>query len=104
MDTKTEKAAENINDRAKIKDFINDKLERCTNINDKYSITDDVVDKLVDICCYLESNQTSKSDAIAKTISMSSSRTREYLQAFVALDIVVPEGGNKNRKYRLKAK
>lgn len=70
---------------------------------DKLSITDDVVDKLVDIYCYLELNQSSKSDAIAKIISMSPSRTREYLQALIALNIVVPEGGNRNRTYRLKA-
>lgn len=104
----------NINDRAKIRDFINDRLRNKSNINDKglviddvvdkLSITDDVVDKLVDIYCYLELNKSSKSDAIAKIISMSPSRTREYLQALIALNIVVPEGGNKNRTYSLKEK
>lgn len=104
----------NINDRAKIRDFINDRLRNKSNINDKglviddvvdkLSITDDVVDKLIDIYCYLELNKSSKSDAIAKIISMSPSRTREYLQALIALNIVVPEGGNKNRTYSLKEK
>lgn len=92
---------QNINDRDKIKGFINDKLAENKIINDKFSITNDIVDKLVDIFCYLADNGTSKADAIAKAIGMSASRTREYLQALIAIEIVKPDGGNRNRTYQL---
>lgn len=92
---------QNINDRDKIKGFINDKLAENKIINDKFSITNDIVDKLVDIFCYLADNGTSKADAIAKAIGMSASRTREYLQALIAIEVVKPEGGNRNRTYQL---
>lgn len=36
---------------------------------------------------------------IINYIGKSVSRTREYLQALIAIKMVLPEGGNKNRTY-----
>lgn len=98
---KTEKNGENINEKIKIKSFINEKLSTTPNINDKLSITTDIVDNLVEIVCYIISNDHSKTDIIANVIGKSISRTREYLQALTAIHIISPEGSNKNRTYSI---
>lgn len=80
---------EDVNDRTALKQLINDKL----------SITTDVVDKLVDIVCYIRRYNHAKAGSISNYIGKSVSRTREYLQALIAIKMVLPEGGNKNRTY-----
>lgn len=80
---------EDVNDRTALKLLINDKL----------SITTDVVDKLVDIVCYIRRYNHAKAGSISNYIGKSVSRTREYLQALIAIKMVLPEGGNKNRTY-----
>ena len=42
------------------------------------------------------------SSDIADYLGLKGSRTRDYLNELIAEDIVVAEGGNKNRKYKLK--
>jgi len=44
-----------------------------------------------------------KASVIAECIGLKPSRTRDYLNELIAEGIVVAEGGNKNRVYRLKA-
>ena len=90
---------EDVNDRTALKLLINDRLSKSPNINDKLSITTDVVDKLVDIVCYIRRYNHAKAGSISNYIGKSVSRTREYLQALIAIKMVLPEGGNKNRTY-----
>ena len=90
---------EDVNDRTALKQLINDRLSKSPNINDKLSITTDVVDKLVDIVCYIRRYNHAKAGSISNYIGKSVSRTREYLQALIAIKMVLPEGGNKNRTY-----
>ena len=90
---------EDVNDRTALKQLINDRLSKSPNINDKLSITADVVDKLVDIVCYIRRYNHAKAGSISNYIGKSVSRTREYLQALIAIKMVLPEGGNKNRTY-----
>lgn len=44
-------------------------------------------------------NNHAKAGSISNYIGKSVSRTREYLQALIAIKMVLPEGGNKNRTY-----
>lgn len=74
-------------------------MSKSPNINDKLSITTDVVDKLVDIVCYIRRYNHAKAGSISNYIGKSVSRTREYLQALIAIKMVLPKGGNKNRTY-----
>lgn len=55
------------------------------------------------IIAYLTDHVEAKTAEIASVIQLKPSRTREYLAELVKEDILVAEGGNRNRKYRLKA-
>ena len=52
---------------------------------------------------YLTDHPAAKSAEIAAFVSLKPSRVRDYLKELMAEDIVVAEGGNRNRTYRLKA-
>ena len=55
------------------------------------------------IIAYLTDNPEAKASSIAEYIGLKSSRTRDYLNELIAEGIVVAEGSNRNRTYRLKA-
>lgn len=52
---------------------------------------------------YLTEHISAKSSEIADYLGLKSSRSRDYLKELIAEEIVVAEGGNKNRTYKLKA-
>ncbi len=52
---------------------------------------------------YLTEHISAKSSEIADYLGLKSSRTRDYLNELIADDIVVAEGSNRNRVYKLKA-
>ncbi len=53
------------------------------------------------ILAYLTDHAEAKASAIAEYIGLNLSRTRDYLNELVSEGIVVAEGGNRNRAYRL---
>ncbi len=55
------------------------------------------------IIAYLTDHPAAKSAEIAKYVDLKPSRVRDYLAELIAENIVVAEGGNRNRTYRLKA-
>lgn len=55
------------------------------------------------IIAYLTDHAEAKASLIAEYIGLKPSRTRDYLNELIAEGIVVAEGGNRNRTYRLKA-
>ena len=55
------------------------------------------------IISYLTDHSEEKAASIAEYIGLKSSRTRDYLNELIAEGIVVAEGSNKNRIYKLKA-
>ena len=55
------------------------------------------------IIAYLTDHAEAKAASIAGHIGLKPSRTRDYLNELIAEGIVVAEGGNKNRVYKLKA-
>lgn len=52
---------------------------------------------------YLTDNASAKASEIADVLGVSATRARAVLSSLIAEDIVVAEGGNRNRTYRLKA-
>lgn len=52
---------------------------------------------------YLTDHPAAKSAEIADYVDLKPSRVRDYLAELIAEEIVVAEGGNRNRTYRLKA-
>ena len=52
---------------------------------------------------YLTDHPAAKSAEIAEYVDLKPSRVRDYLAELIAEEIVVAEGGNRNRTYRLKA-
>lgn len=55
------------------------------------------------IMAYLTDYAEAKASSIAEYIGLKPSRTRDYLNELVAEGIVVAEGGNRNRSYKLKS-
>lgn len=55
------------------------------------------------IIAYLTDNPEAKASSIAEFIGLKPSRTRDYLNELIAEGIVVAEGENKNRIYKLKS-
>ncbi len=52
---------------------------------------------------FLTDHSTAKMSEIAESIGLKSSRTRDYMRELISEGIVVAEGANRNRTYRLKA-
>ena len=52
---------------------------------------------------FLTDHMVGKTSEIAEYIGLKSSRTRDYLNELVEENIVIAEGANRNRIYRLKA-
>ena len=55
------------------------------------------------IIAYLTDHSEAKASSIAEYIGLKPSRTRDYLNELVSEGIVIAEGGNRNRTYRLKS-
>ena len=51
---------------------------------------------------YLTINASAKSSELAELVGLKSSRLKEILSEMISDDIIVPEGNNKNRRYKLK--
>lgn len=52
---------------------------------------------------YSTDHPAARSAEIAEYVDLKPSRVRDYLAELIAEDIVVTEGGNRNRTYMLKA-
>ena len=55
------------------------------------------------IIAYLTDHAEAKASAIAEYIGLKPSRTRDYLNELIAEDVVVADGSNRNRTYKLKS-
>ena len=52
---------------------------------------------------YLTENDTAKSSEIAELIGLKQTRTKEILKEMIGEGIIITEGENKNRIYKLKS-
>ena len=57
------------------------------------------MDKLADICIYLSLHPHSSKEEVAAYICRSEETAKKFLQALSAMEMITPEGGNKNRTY-----
>ena len=55
------------------------------------------------IIMYLTDHAEAKASSIAEHIGLKPSRTRDYLNELIAENIVVADGSNRNRTYKLKS-
>lgn len=55
------------------------------------------------IIAYLTDHTEAKAASIAEYIGLKPSRTRDYLNELVSEGVVVAQGGNRSRTYRLKS-
>lgn len=51
---------------------------------------------------FLTAEREAKTSEIADHVGLKASRTRDYLRELMIEDVIVAEGANRNRKYRLK--
>ena len=70
------------------------------NGNKKSAITAAKVDTII---TYLTDHPIANANEIAQVTGLKPSRTRDYLNKLIQEGIVVAEGGNRNRTYRLKS-
>lgn len=84
-----------------IKQEIADKLSINREIVDKLSINADFINKMSDIIVFLQDNPHSKTGDIADILKLSVSSTKRFLRALVELQMITPEGANKNRTYSI---
>ena len=52
---------------------------------------------------YLTDHSSAKAAEIAEYVGLKPSRARDYLTELISDEIIVAEGGNRNRTYRLKS-
>lgn len=55
------------------------------------------------IIMYLTDHAEAKASSIAEHIGLKPSRTRDYLNELIAENIIVADGSNRNRIYKLKS-
>jgi predicted HTH transcriptional regulator len=90
----TDKSATKIGDNEK------SAINSATKIGDKKSTITENAEKI--IIDYLKNHASANCAEIATALNLQVSRTRDYLSALVSEGILIAEGGNKNRTYKLK--
>lgn len=73
-------------------------------IGDKSTNVAQIGDKKASILSFIADNPGVKASVVADFIGLKASRTRDYLTQLVKEGVVVAEGANKNRTYRIKKK
>ena len=70
-------------------------------IIDKLPISDAMAEKLSDIYLYVESKPHSTSERIAESAGIGRESVKKYLRQLSDIGLLMPEGKNKNRTYRV---
>ena len=91
-----------ITDKNVLSGRITDKLRLSGRITDKSSLSLSQINMLTDILIYISIHAHATADDIATQISRSRETAKKYLQTLVAIEMITPEGGNKNRTYSIK--
>ena len=78
---------------------INKSNYETTKTGDRPTKTDDKKEAIIS---YLKKNEVGKATEIAKLLGLKPTRTREILAEMINDEIVIPDGENKNRIYKLK--
>jgi len=88
-------------DKFPIKQIITDKLLAENKESEKLSVTAATLDKMVEVVDFVGLNPHASTESIAEQCRLEVENAKKYLQRLSALNIVIPEGGNRNRTYVL---
>ncbi len=88
-------------DKETLSGKITDKIRLSGKFAEKLPITDVYIDKITDIYVYIQQHPHSTAEDIALFTGRSKESAKKYLQALVTIQMIAPEGGNKNRTYSI---
>jgi predicted transcriptional regulator len=90
-------------DKVSDKTFLKDKYKKelADKVSDKSKMTDKVSDIMSNIILMASSNDCIMTSMVASECSLDTRTARRYLTRLVDYGYLVPEGGNKNKKYRI---
>ena len=88
-------------DKVSLSGKITDKMRLSGKITDKLPITEALIDKLADIYIYLIQHPHSSKEDVAAFIGRSKESAKKYLLTLSAIEMIIPEGGNRNRTYSI---
>lgn len=80
---------------------ITDKLRLSGKHNGKLPVTDAFINRITDIYLYICKHPHSTADNVATFIERGRESAKKHLQVLVAIKMITPEGGNKNRTYSI---
>jgi predicted transcriptional regulator len=89
-----------VSDKPKMVDKVVDKAEIRRFLVEKWSINEKVVDRMVDILALIREKQVVRMEDIVSQVSLNTSTAKRYLRRLIDMGQVIPEGENRNRKYR----
>lgn len=82
------------------RDIIVDKIKKT---GDKLLLKDSVIDNFAIILSYIDDHPHTKTDTLVRLIGKSPSSLKNYLSMLVDLELLEPEGANRNRTYKTKS-
>ena len=88
-------------DKAALSGKIVEQMKLSGNLKGKEQMTETLTGKLADICVYISQHPHSAKEDIAAFIKRSDETAKKHLQTLVAIGMIAPEGGNKNRTYSI---
>lgn len=100
--TDNEDLSGNVPNKISLKQAVIDKLSINEEIVDKLPVNDSTIDKMVDILCFVTNNPHCPTESIAEACSLSVENAKKYMQRLTKIDLVLSEGGNRNRTYSTK--
>ena len=89
------------NEHDNLSDKIVEQIKLSGSLRDKLPITEALIGKLADICIYVSQHPHSAKENIAAFIKRGDETAKKHLQTLVAIGMITPEGGNKNRTYSI---
>ena len=95
------KNGQELPDKSALSGKIVEQINLSGNLKGKEQITESLIDKLTDICIYISQHPHSAKEDIAAFIKRSDETAKKLLQTLVAIGMITPEGGNKNRTYSI---
>ncbi len=88
-------------DKTALSGKIVEQMKLSGNLKGKEQLTEAFTGKLADICVYISQHPHSAKEDIAAFIKRSDETAKKHLQTLVAIGMIAPEGGNKNRTYSI---
>lgn len=92
---------EKLPDKVRLSGIIATKLSLSGKFSGNLLLTKSLIGKLTEIYIYISQHPHSTKEDIATYIERSEETSKKYLQKLTAINLITPEGGNKNRTYSI---